>query len=61
MLEFTPYFYYSKSDSNKEPIDKIVAPNENEALIYFSERKQMDKDAFNQLYNIEIYEKTQSK
>lgn len=60
MLNFKPYFYYYKNDSKKEPIDKILAPNENEALIYFSERKQIDEYTFTTLYNIETYEETKS-
>ncbi len=61
MLDFKPYFYYSKNDSKKEPIDKIIALNEESALIYFTERKKMDEFTFKQLYIIEIYEETKSK
>ena len=61
MLEFKPYFYYFKNDPKKEPIDKIIAFDEESALIYFSERKQINEFTFKQLYNIEMYAETKSK
>lgn len=59
MLKLEPYFYYSKSDSEKEPIDKIIAPNEKEAIKYFISRKQIDESVFHKLYIIE-HGKTES-
>ena len=53
MLNFRPYFYYSKVDSTKEPIDKIVAADYDTALEYFAERKQMDIYTFLKIYEIE--------
>lgn len=52
-LNFKPYFYYSKVDSTKEPIDRIVAMDYDVALEYFAERKQMDKYTFLKIYNVE--------
>jgi len=53
MLNFIRYFYYSKVDSTKEPIDKIVAADYDTALEYFAERKQMNPYAFLKIYEIE--------
>jgi hypothetical protein len=53
MLNFRPYFYYSKVDPTKEPIDKIVAVDYDAALEYFAERKKMDPYIFLEIYEIE--------
>ena len=53
MLNFKRYFYYSKVDPTKEPIDKIVAADYDTALEYFAERKQMNPYAFLKIYEIE--------
>jgi len=60
-MEFKAYFYYSKNDSKKEAIDKVVAPSLLSALSYFADRKQMDEFDFINLYNVEVDESTQSK
>lgn len=52
MLEYKPYFYYSKFDASKEPLDKILAFSYESALEYFSERKQLKKEVFLDLYEI---------
>jgi hypothetical protein len=52
MLQFKPYYYYSKSDSTHEPIDKIIALSSHDALQYFSERKKMDEYTFLNLYEL---------
>lgn len=52
MLKFKPYYFYSKSDIDKEPIDKIIALDFNNALEYFCERKQLDQYTFLKLYEI---------
>ena len=55
MLESTKtYYYYSINDSKKEPIDKVLAPNKDIALDYFSKRKNMSKEIFITLYKIDI-------
>lgn len=59
MLKLEPYFYYSKNDSKKEPIDRIIAPNKQEAIKYFISRKQINESVFHKLYIIE-YGKTES-
>ena len=53
MLKFNAYFYYSKNDSKKEPIDKVIAMSHEDALQYFAERKQMDEYTFLTLFEIE--------
>lgn len=55
------YFYYSKNDSKKEPIDKVTTLNETDAISYFANRKKMSKEVFMNLYNVEVYEETKSK
>ena len=53
MLNFKRYFYYSQIDSDKEPIDRIIAIDYDAALEYFAERKQMDQYTFLKIYEIE--------
>ena len=53
MLTYKAYFYYSKTDLKKEPIDKVIAMSYESALQYFSERKQMDEHTFLNLFEIE--------
>ena len=60
-MEFKPYFYYSKNDSKKEPIDKVLTLDEKNALTYFANRKNMDEKTFINIYTIETYEETKSK
>ena len=55
------YFYYSKNDLKKEPIDKVTTLNETDAISYFANRKKMSKEVFMNLYNVEVYEETKSK
>ena len=55
------YFYYSKNDTKKEPIDKTMATDENDALDYFAKRKKIKEEIFMDLYIIEVYEKTKPK
>jgi len=52
MLEYKIYFYYSKRDSLKEPLDRVQAFSKEEALHYFAKRKQMDEQTFLSLYEI---------
>lgn len=52
MLQFKPYYYYSKQDLTQEPIDKIIALSYHDALQYFSERKKMDEYTFLNLYTL---------
>jgi hypothetical protein len=62
MLKYKPYFYYSKFDMNKEPIDKILTFDYENALEYFANRKQLKKEIFLELYEIiEFYDKDESK
>ena len=58
MLNFKPYFYYSKVDLTKEPIDRIVAVDYDTALEYFAERKQIDPYTFLKIYEIGYDEQT---
>ena len=45
--------FYTKSDSLKEPISKVLAYDYEGALFYFSFRKKMDRSKFLEMYNIE--------
>ena len=56
MLTFKPYIYYTKGDSKKEVIDRVVAPSYYNALDYFVFRKQLDEEEFLNLYEVEEYE-----
>jgi len=59
MLEYKPYFYYSKFDTNKEPLDKILTFDYENALEHFANRKQLRKETFLELYEIiNSYEET---
>jgi hypothetical protein len=62
MLEYKPYFYYSKFDASKESLDKILAFSYESALEHFSTRKQLRPEIFLNLYEIvNSYEETESK
>lgn len=56
-----PFYYYSKVDPNKEPIDKIAAHDHEGAVIYFAGRKGMDIDTFIELYETKQYVHEQPK
>ena len=56
MMKYNNYCFYAKNDVKKEPIDKIGALNEKDALEYFINRKQMDIFSFKLIYEIQIYE-----
>lgn len=60
-MELKTYSYYSKNDPSCEVFDKVKAYSEEEALIFFSERKNIEKEVFTQLYRIKIYEQTKFK
>tara|TARA_B110000503_G_scaffold97893_1_gene146773 strand:- start:3396 stop:3581 length:186 start_codon:yes stop_codon:yes gene_type:complete len=61
MIEFKTYFYYSKSDSKKEAIDKVKVASKEDAITYFASRKKMEEEVFTNLYNVKIYEETKPK
>lgn len=46
------YYFYSKLDSNQEPISKTLASGRLAAARYFAARKQLDLKAFLQIYSI---------
>lgn len=52
MPEYKPYFYYSKFDPNREPLDKILAFSYESALEHFADRKQLRQEVFLNLYEI---------
>jgi hypothetical protein len=56
MIEYKTYYFYSKNDTKKEAIDKVVTLNYEDALEHFTNRKQIDVSLFMSLYNIETYE-----
>ena len=59
-MHYKSYFYYSKHDSQKTPIDRVKILDMEDALNYFAGRKHMEKYIFLNLYTIEIDE-TKSK
>jgi len=62
MPEYKPYFYYSKFDTNKESLDKILAFSYESALEHFATRKQLRQEVFLKLYEIvNSYEEIGSK
>ena len=48
------YYFYSKQDSNKEIIDKIQAKDLETAVNYFTNRKNLTKDQFFDIYGVGI-------
>jgi hypothetical protein len=44
------YYYYSKNDSCREKIDKIECDSYEEALSYFSQKKNLPEDKFKELF-----------
>jgi len=60
-MKFEPYYFYYKNDSKKEPIDKVIAQDEKNALVYFTERKKMNEETFKQIYNIEKHVEAESR
>jgi hypothetical protein len=48
------YFFYSKSDSKKEPINKELAHSLEEAIELFTSQKQIGVDEFNKLFSVEL-------
>jgi hypothetical protein len=46
------YYFFSKTDSKKEPISKIECNNHEEALSLFSKMKRLPKKIFLELYEI---------
>lgn len=47
------YVCFLRSDPNKEPINKILAVDYDDALDFFSERKKMDKFTFLTIFDVE--------
>jgi hypothetical protein len=50
--DYKPYYYYAKSDSTKEPIDKVIALNYESAMLHFAERKRIEPNKFTELYEV---------
>lgn len=50
------YICYLKSDPNKEPINRINAYSYEEALEFFSQRKKITKEAFLNIFEVELHE-----
>lgn len=46
------YFFYSKSDSSKEPIGKITALGRLEAAKFFASRKNMPLKTFLTIFSV---------
>jgi len=46
------YYFYSKTDSKKEPISKVLAGSRMAAAKYFAERKRLTLKQFLTLYGV---------
>jgi hypothetical protein len=46
------YYFYSRSDKTREPINKVVALSRIKAAQYFADRKSLDLKAFLVVYGI---------
>lgn len=55
-MDSRTYIYYATIDARKEPIDRVTAPSLDDAVTYFAERKQINKETFTKLYTVEKYE-----
>jgi len=48
------YYFYSKGDSKKEPINKELAHSLEDAIELFISQKQMGVDEFMELFSVEL-------
>lgn len=48
------YYFYSKSDSKKEPINKELAYSLEDAIELFASQKQMAVSEFNKLFSVKL-------
>jgi hypothetical protein len=55
------FIYYSKSDANKEPINKLSAVDLNDAQLIASHIKQMSLDSFLEIFIVEEIINTKTK
>jgi len=55
------YFYFSVNNTTKEPINKIQANSELEAVETFASMKKLTVDEFTHLFNVKVYEKVSNK
>jgi hypothetical protein len=46
------YYFYSRVDSKKEPISKIISMSRYKAAVHFAKVKQMNLKSFLQCYGI---------
>lgn len=46
------YYFYSKTDSSKEPVLRVKCQSYEDALDYFSKIKKLSKQEFIKLYEI---------
>lgn len=51
------FIYYSKFDSNQEPIGKVEADDEEQAILIAAIRKQMLVDDFLDVFTVEEWKK----
>jgi len=50
------YMYYSKLDSNQEPLGKLEAVNLEDAILIASHVKEMSKEDFLNIFEVKEYE-----
>jgi hypothetical protein len=48
------YIYYAMNDVSKEPIDRVDAIDEYEAITYFARRKHLSMHSFLSIYTVEL-------
>jgi hypothetical protein len=48
------YYFYNKSDQNKEIIDQIQAKDLETAVAYFTQRKNLSKQQFFEIFGVGI-------
>jgi len=51
------YYFYSKGDIKKEPINKELATSLKDAIKLFASQKQIEVDVFNKLFSVELIKK----
>lgn len=48
------YIYYAMNDRSKEPMDRVDAVSEYEAITYFAKRKHLSVHSFLSIYIVEL-------
>lgn len=51
-MPFKKYYFYSRVDSDQEPIRSIRARNRKDAAVYFSKMKRLPLKSFLKIYGV---------